>query len=73
MIRRRGHNVYYVLILGTNSRAIQFARRIEAEPERGYHLLGFADDEWGKTDEFRATNFKLACNQDGVAEFLRIT
>jgi exopolysaccharide biosynthesis polyprenyl glycosylphosphotransferase len=70
-IRRRGHNVHHVLILGTNSRAIQFARRIEAEPERGYYLLGFADDEWGKMDEFRATNFKLACNQDGVAEFLR--
>lgn len=29
-IRRRGHNLHHILILGTNTRAVDFARRIEA-------------------------------------------
>jgi exopolysaccharide biosynthesis polyprenyl glycosylphosphotransferase len=70
-IRRRGRNLHHMLILGTNSRAIEFARRIEASPERGYRLLGFVDDDWAKMDQFDATGFKLACNCAGLAEFLR--
>src|SRR6202043_212610 len=45
-IRRRGHNLRHVLILGTNSRAIEFAHRIESIPELGYRIVGFVDDEW---------------------------
>jgi exopolysaccharide biosynthesis polyprenyl glycosylphosphotransferase len=70
-IRRRGHNLHHILILGTNTRAIEFARRIEASPERGYRLLGFVDDNWQRMDEFIATGFRLACDNAGIAEFLR--
>jgi exopolysaccharide biosynthesis polyprenyl glycosylphosphotransferase len=70
-IRRRGYDLHHILILGTNARAVEFARRIEAEPDRGYQLLGFADDDWERIEEFRATNFKLVCDRAGVAEFLR--
>ena len=35
-----------MLILGTNPRAVDFARRISAKQERGYRLLGFVDDDW---------------------------
>ncbi|MFZ0519481.1 MAG: sugar transferase [Candidatus Acidiferrales bacterium] len=70
-VRRRGHNLHHILILGTNTRAVEFARRIEASPERGYRLLGFVDDQWARMDEFKATGFKLACENAGVAEFLR--
>ena len=70
-IRRRGLNLHHILILGTNSRAIEFARRIEGSPERGYRLLGFVDDVWPRMDEFIASGFKLACDNAGIAEFLR--
>ena len=40
-------------------------------PERGYRLLGFVDDAWPRMDEFLATGFKLACENAGIAEFLR--
>ncbi len=69
--RRRGHNLHHVLILGTNSRAVDFARMLESSPERGCRLLGFVDDEWDGLSEFRATGYKIACNYDGLAEFLR--
>jgi exopolysaccharide biosynthesis polyprenyl glycosylphosphotransferase len=69
--RRRGHNLHHILILGTNSRAIEFARRIEASPQQGYHLLGFVDDDWAQMHEFIATGFNLACGYAGLAEFLR--
>ena len=71
MVRRRGHNLHHILILGTNSRAIAFANRIAGAPEQGYRLLGFVDDNWPKMDEFSATGFKLVCNCASLAEFLR--
>jgi exopolysaccharide biosynthesis polyprenyl glycosylphosphotransferase len=70
-VRRRGRNLHHILILGTNSRAIEFARRIEAMPEQGYRLVGFVDDDWPNMDQFIATGFKLACGYADLAEFLR--
>jgi exopolysaccharide biosynthesis polyprenyl glycosylphosphotransferase len=70
-IRRRGHNLHHVLVLGSNLRAIDFGRRIVATPERGYRLLGFVDDEWSGTEEFNKTGLHLACTIAGLAEFLR--
>ena len=69
--RRQGRNLRYLLVLGTNARAIEFVRKIEAAPERGYELLGFVDEHWAGLDEFNATKYKLACDYAGLAEFLR--
>lgn len=69
-VRRRGRNLRYILILGTNARAIEFAEKI-ADPCRGYRLLGFVDDEWARMDDFRKTGLPLLCNCAGLAEFLR--
>jgi exopolysaccharide biosynthesis polyprenyl glycosylphosphotransferase len=70
-IRKRGRNLHHVLVLGTNARAIEFGRRIEAMPDRGCRLLGFVDDDWPGIEEFRATGFRLACSREGLADFLR--
>jgi exopolysaccharide biosynthesis polyprenyl glycosylphosphotransferase len=70
-IRKRGRNLRYVLILGTNARAIGFGRRVEAVTERGCRLLGFVDDDWSGMDNFKESGFRLACEYDGLAEFLR--
>jgi len=70
-IRKRGRNLHHILVLGTNARAVGFARRIETMPERGCRLLGFVDDDWSGMDQFKESGFRLACDYDGLAEFLR--
>lgn len=70
-IRKRGRNLHHVLVLGTNPRAVAFGRKIEEMPNRGYRLLGFADDAWAGMGQFEATGMRLACSGAGLAEFLR--
>ena len=70
-VLQRGRNLRYVLIVGTNSRAVDFACRIKAEPESGYRVLGFADDESFAKGEFRKSGFPLVCRIEGLSEFLR--
>jgi exopolysaccharide biosynthesis polyprenyl glycosylphosphotransferase len=70
-LRRRGRNLHYLLILGTNSRAIDFARRIQDKPELGYRLLGFVDDDWPGMIEFAMMGFTVVSDFAGLAEFLR--
>ena len=40
-IRTRGHNLRYVLILGTNPRALEFARQIESKTRIRVSRSGF--------------------------------
>lgn len=68
--RRRGRNLRYLLIIGTNTRAIRFARKMAA-PERGYRVLGFVDDDWQGIRDFRKRGFSLVCGRAGLPEFLR--
>jgi exopolysaccharide biosynthesis polyprenyl glycosylphosphotransferase len=70
-MRRRGRNLRQMLVLGTNPRAIGFARTIQRKPELGYRLLGFVDDEWQKLAEFKQTGLPLVSDYGGLAEFLR--
>jgi exopolysaccharide biosynthesis polyprenyl glycosylphosphotransferase len=70
-MRRRGRNLHYILILGTNERAVAFASRIEAKPELGYRVLGFVDDEWEGTAGFLTTGYTLCCNSEGLSDYLR--
>ncbi len=70
-IRMQGRNLRYMLVLGTNPRAVDFALRIVADRERGYRLLGFVDDEWAGTEKFRQSEFNLVCDCAGLKDFLR--
>jgi exopolysaccharide biosynthesis polyprenyl glycosylphosphotransferase len=70
-IRSRGHNLHHILVLGSNARAIEFGRRIQAMPERGYRLLGFVDDDWPGLGEFKESGMRMACTAAGFSEFLR--
>lgn len=70
-IFQRGRNLRYLLIVGTNSRAMEFARRIKFEPERGYRVLGFVDDDWAMLSEFEKSGFPLLCDTNELPEFLR--
>jgi exopolysaccharide biosynthesis polyprenyl glycosylphosphotransferase len=70
-IRLRGRNQRCILIVGTNPRAVQFARNLEANPALGYRVLGFADREWPGMNEFRKAGYRVCCDPDGFQEFLR--
>jgi len=49
LLRNSGRNLRYVLFIGSNKRAIELAQKLMSQPELGYRLLGFVDDE-KKTD-----------------------
>lgn len=60
--RKAGHNLKYLVIVGTNRRALAFAADIISNPEWGYKILGYVDNEnysgdqslnmLGKLDDF---------------------
>jgi exopolysaccharide biosynthesis polyprenyl glycosylphosphotransferase len=70
-IRIRGRNLRNVVIVGTNRRAIEFARKVEANPGLGYRILGFVDQEWPGMEDFRKTGYSLACDLESFPTFLR--
>jgi exopolysaccharide biosynthesis polyprenyl glycosylphosphotransferase len=70
-IRRRGHNLHHIIILGTNCRAVEFARKLEMKPELGYRIAGFVDIAWAGTEEFKASGYTLCCDFDSLPAYLR--
>jgi exopolysaccharide biosynthesis polyprenyl glycosylphosphotransferase len=70
-IRIRGKDLRLILIIGTNPRAVEFARGLLGNPARGYRLLGFVDDDWPGMSAFNKTGFALVSDFAGLAEFLR--
>jgi exopolysaccharide biosynthesis polyprenyl glycosylphosphotransferase len=70
-VRMRGRNLRNLVIVGTNARAILFARSIQARPEIGYRLLGFVDEVWAKMREFQETGYELIATLKEFPSFLR--
>ena len=71
-VRVRGRNLRYIIVLGTNRRAIEFARRLDATPEWGYRVLGFVDQEWHEGADPKQ-RYPLCCSFDDLSEYLRRT
>jgi exopolysaccharide biosynthesis polyprenyl glycosylphosphotransferase len=69
--RSRGHNRRFVLVVGTNDRAIEFANLIHSRPELGYHIVGFVDDDWVGLSKFEASGYRRCSAFSGLADFLR--
>ena len=70
-LRVRGHNLRNMLIVGSNRRAIEFAKTIESKPELGYRIIGFADEEWAGIEELKKSGRPLVCNLEDLRTFLR--
>jgi len=70
-LRRHGRNSRFLLIIGTNARAMEFARRVATSPELGYRIVGFVDDDWEGIRSFNETGHVRSCNFAGLADFLR--
>ena len=71
IVRQRGRNLRFVLILGTNARAVEFAQKIESKPELGYRVVGFVDDAWSGSEQFRTSGYAVCCDFANLASFLR--
>jgi exopolysaccharide biosynthesis polyprenyl glycosylphosphotransferase len=69
--RLRGRNLREMLVVGTNPRAVQFARRMRDNQALGYRLLGFVDQDWPGVAEFRQSGFPMVCDFTGLLAFLR--
>ena len=72
-LRRRGRNIRHVLIVGTNSRAINFAQKVASRPESGYRIIGFVDEPWRGLKKFQKGPYRLVCNFQDLAPYLRKT
>jgi len=71
MLRSHGKNMRVTLILGTNRRAIEFAKRIQSRPELGYRVAGFVDDEWDGSAHFHGTGNEICTDFAGFSHYLR--
>lgn len=70
VMRVRGRNLRHILILGTNKRALEFARRLDRTPELGYRVLGFVDTTW-HDHSGAEMRWPLCCDFEKLPEFLR--
>jgi exopolysaccharide biosynthesis polyprenyl glycosylphosphotransferase len=70
-IRLQGRNLRHMMIVGTNPRAVEFARKIGKRPELGYHLIGFVDQTSGMDSNFKKTGYPLVTDFNGFPSFLR--
>jgi exopolysaccharide biosynthesis polyprenyl glycosylphosphotransferase len=70
-LRKRGRNLRDIVIVGTNRRALEFARGLVARPELGYRIIGFVDQDWHGGEGFRGTGHTLASDFCNFPRFLR--
>lgn len=70
-IRKQGRNLRTVVIVGTNNRALEFARRLHDHPDLGYRVVGFVDRDWDGIDKFRKSGHAIASDFCNFPEFLR--
>jgi exopolysaccharide biosynthesis polyprenyl glycosylphosphotransferase len=72
-IRRRGRNLRHMLIVGTNSRALEFADKIQASPGLGYRITGFVDRRWAGLESGPNSKLSVLCDLNNLGVFLRGT
>jgi exopolysaccharide biosynthesis polyprenyl glycosylphosphotransferase len=70
-MRRQGRNLRHMVVVGTNPRALRFARKIESSPELGYRIIGFVDVPWAGMGIFEQTGYALVADLPGFPHFLR--
>lgn len=73
LTRPRSHagDTHNVIVVGTNPRAVEVARRIESMPELGARVIGFADEDWPGLMAFQKAGHRLVCDFGHFAEFVR--
>jgi exopolysaccharide biosynthesis polyprenyl glycosylphosphotransferase len=69
--RVRGRNLRLVLVVGTNARALEFARKAESSPELGYRVIGFADDPWDGIEAVRNAGYDVVCPLNELPDYIK--
>ncbi len=70
-IRAHGRNLRYVIVVGTNPRAVRFADFLRARPHLGYRVLGFVDDEWPGLADVRRRGERILAGLADIRSVLR--
>ncbi|MFZ0761208.1 MAG: sugar transferase [Candidatus Sulfotelmatobacter sp.] len=70
-IRRHGRNLRDVLIVGSNHRALEFCREVEARRDLGYRVIGFVDEEWAGMSSLKDAGHPVVSDFGGLTQFLR--
>jgi exopolysaccharide biosynthesis polyprenyl glycosylphosphotransferase len=66
-----GLNLHNAVIVGTNKRAVKFARNLEQSPELGYRVMGFVDQKWQGSRRFEESGYPLLADFQNFPNFLR--
>jgi FlaA1/EpsC-like NDP-sugar epimerase len=69
--RLKERNLRYILIVGTNSRAVRFVQNMESKPELGYRLLGFVENDHYQNQEFVQSGYPIVADFLKLPEYLR--
>jgi exopolysaccharide biosynthesis polyprenyl glycosylphosphotransferase len=67
----KGINLQNAVIVGSNARAVKFAKNLESNPELGYRVMGFVDNEWQGNTLFQESGFPLLADFNNFPSFLR--
>lgn len=70
-LRIRNRNIRFLLIIGTNAKAIKLANRLISDKKRGYAILGFVDDDWEKITNVQTTGLQIVSNLKNFTAFIR--
>jgi len=70
-IRIKGRNLRFILIVGTNNRALQFARKIQGDSGFGYRLLGFVDDSVHNGGKELDSLGEVVCKLESFSDYLK--
>jgi exopolysaccharide biosynthesis polyprenyl glycosylphosphotransferase len=68
--RRSDSRSSHLVIVGTNPRAVALAKRIEANSDLDYRLVGFVDEHWAGEEAFRQSGYHVVSNFAGFQSLL---
>lgn len=61
----------HLVIVGTNPRAVAFAKRVESNADLDYRVVGFVDDHWAGDEAFRKSGYQVVSNFAGFHDLLK--
>jgi exopolysaccharide biosynthesis polyprenyl glycosylphosphotransferase len=70
-LRLRCHNLRHLLIVGTNQRAVNYAKKVESRPELGCIIVGFVENGWSDNRAFRLSGYSIVTDFEKFPEFIR--
>ena len=70
-LRTIGQNLRFVLIFGSNQKAVRLSRIIGARPKLGYRLVGFVDDGRGATGRGPGMGDSIVADFSGFYSYVR--